>query len=739
MHSPEPPFDRPDDSTRPRRQVRVVRSDEVEPEPHPTQVHQPGPSASGYGHGAYPDYQYAGAYGAIDGGGDGSSGVSKTFADYLNWLKRYAWIAILTTITGTLYGFYLFTITPKTYQSWATIQIERVKQGAAEVAEQERIRLGVSAELQATLEKLRMPRIYQSVAANQVFANRPEVVPVGRKFVMPWEPFLPKPAPAVQSEPTPKTPSLQTGPPAAALAGMMAGWVSVVVRENTNLVDIFATHTDPEVARDVLSSLLTEFEKLTAETIEGSDQYTLNYIVEKCREMQAGIFKIESSLSRYQGCIDLSKRIDATRQSVSEMEKRYLPKWPDLIEAKELLTILRRRFSEELLQVVNGSPEEQKFWQENADSMQGLVDEALTDAQLRVVASRASILAKALEAEQGIMDNLNVKLKEADVTRGIATKQFAIVQPPTLPGGPIAPSLKDILTKFGLGGAFLGIFCIFLIGFLDPSIRTVGELERETKLPVIGAIPISSGRVEAGKRELVLVAKRDPHAAEAIRTLRTGLALLGDIEERCVFVLTSALPGEGKSWVSANLAVGFAQQGERTVLVDADLRKGVLDVTFKLDKGAPGVTNFLSRTNSFSEVVHRTEVENLWFVPGGGRSANPAELLGGRNLDGFISELSKEFDRVIIDSAPLVPVSDTLPIAKRAQTVIMVYRMGKTPRKALFRALKTLRANQAEPVGIVANQLPRVAGRSGYGYYYGYHGGSAIDGYATTDSSGKRV
>jgi len=143
----------------------------------------------------------------MDGGQEGASAASKTFADYLNWLKRYAWIAILTTIAGTLYGFYLFTITPKTYRSWATIQIERVKQEAAEVAEQERIRLGVSAELQATLEKLRMPRIYQSVAANQIFANRPEVVPIGRRYVMPWEPFLPEPAPEAAPSPKARAPA----------------------------------------------------------------------------------------------------------------------------------------------------------------------------------------------------------------------------------------------------------------------------------------------------------------------------------------------------------------------------------------------------------------------------------------------------------------------------------------------------------------------------------------------------
>jgi capsular exopolysaccharide synthesis family protein len=697
------------------------------------------------------DYGYGGGYGGMD-GGENASIASKTFADYLNWLKRYAWIAVLTTVTGTFYGFYLFTITPKTYQSWTSIQIARVKQEAADVAEEERIRLGVPAELQATLEKLRMPRIYQNVAANPLFANRPEVLPLSRRYVLPWEPFLAKktePAaadgakPEVSAGAKPEVsagakPEVSAGAKpevsAGALAGMMAGWVSVSVRENTNLVDIFATHTNPEVARDVLASLLTEYEKLTAESIAGSEENTLNYIVEKCRELQEGVLKIESSLARYQGCVDLSKRIETTRISIIEMEKRYLPKWPDLIEAKELLSLLRKRFAEELTQVIGGSPEEQKFWQENAAGSNGLEGEALIAAQLRTVASRASILSKALETEQGILENLNMKLKEADVTRGIATRQFDIIQPPTLPGAPIAPSLNDVVGRFAGGGFLLGIACIFLIGFLDPSIRTVGELERDARLPVIGAVPSSTSRGDGVKRELVLLTRKDPHAAEAIRTLRTGLTLLGDSEERRIFVITSSLPGEGKSWISANLAVGFAQQGERTVLVDADLRKGVLHSTFNLSRDAPGVTNLLSKTNSLAEVIHQTEVENLWFIPSGGKSANPAELLGGRHLAAFLAELSQDFDRVVFDTAPLVPVSDTLPIAKRAQSVIMVYRMGKTPRKALFRAMKTLRANHAEPVGIVANQLPRVAGRGAYGYYYGYHGGGAIDGYASGDS-----
>jgi len=319
----------------------------------------------------------------------------------------------------------------------------------------------------------------------------------------------------------------------------------------------------------------------------------------------------------------LSKRIEATRQSVNEMEKRYLPKWPDLIEAKELLSILRRRFSEELLQVVNGSTEEQKFWQENAASLQGLVGDSLTDAQLRVVASRASILAKALEAEQGIMDNLNIKLKEADVTRGIATKQFAIIQPPTLPGGPIAPSLNDIVGRFAGGGFLAGIACIFLIGFLDPSIRTVGELERDSKLPVIGAIPSSTSRSDANKRELVLVTRRDPHAAEAVRTLRTGLSLFRRHGGTACFCDHQCSTRRGEELDISQPCRRLRSARRRTVLVDADLRKGVLHATFKLDHDAPGVTNFLSRTNSFTDVVHRTEVENLWFVPGGRQVGQP--------------------------------------------------------------------------------------------------------------------
>lgn len=674
--------------------------------------------SEGYGPAGY-GYGTPGAGAGLPGGGAGGGGLGgRSLIDYLNWLLRYGWLIVLTTVGGTVTGYHLFSITPKTYLSWATIEIQRLKQEAAEVSEEEKVRLSGSAEIHATLEKLRLPRIYESVAVNPKLQNRPEMMPEVRRFVLPWK-LREKAAEAEEPKAAP-SPEL--------LAAMMPGWIRVSVRPNTNLVDVYSTHTDPVVARDVLQILLEEFESMTAETIAGSEQYTIGYIVEKSQELQGKALQLEKAIARYQGCLDLSQSIHEADASVIEMEKRYLPKWPDLMEAKELIGILRTRFTAELERTIRGSAEEQAFWQEHAKELEKLGGDELVDAQLKLVASRATILRSNFESDQGILKELTMKLKQADVTRGYDATQFAIVQKPTLPSAPVAPSMKSIVGKYGAGGLMLGVGFVLLIGFLDPSIRTVAELETQSRLPVIGAVPaLAPGRKEM-KRELVLMTESDNHASEAIRTVRSGLSYLGDGEERRTFVFTSALPGEGKSWASANVAVAFAQQGERTVLVDADLRKSVQSSTFDMERELPGMSDYLSRKADFGQVCHRSVVDNLWVLPSGVRTPNPAELLGSRNLEVLMRELSQNFDRVIIDSAPLVPVSDTLSITKWAQSVVLIYKMGKTPRTALLRALKSLRARKCEPVGIIANLLPRVSRRGAYGYYYSYAGGG-VQGY----------
>lgn len=667
---------------------------------------------------------YSYGYGSGYGQGAESAFSTPTFQDYFNLLKRHLWVVILPTILGALVGLYLFHISPSQYSSWTSIEVERVKQEAAEVkGDEEKIRLSGFAVIAATVEKLRMPGIYQGVASNHLFFNRKGVVPKKTVYRWPWEVEKEKPSTEPQTE-------LST----QALAAMMPTWIQVNWRENTNLIDIYCTHTDPEVARDVLQALLIEYEKRSELKVAGTTEYTLDYIMVKSKEIKEGMIKTEGALNRYNRCMDLNTQIRAAENAVIQMEKRYLDKWPQLIQGRQLVTNLKALFAHELGQVLASSPEEAEFWKQQISGFDSLKDDDLIGAQLKVVETRASILKKELESDQTIFENLIQELKQGQVVKGYSAKQFEVVQAPTLSYHPVAPKLMVIMrTTVGIG-AIAGLVVIFLIGLFDRTLRTVTDLEQAAEIPVVGAVPECKGT--SRKHHLVMLEEREPSVVEAVRTVRAGLVYLGDQDERRSFVVTSSIPGEGKSWLAANLAVAFAQQGDRTLLVDADLRKGTQSLPFEMDGDVPGLSDALARRLPLEQVCHPTKVENLSIIPGGTRSPNPAELLGSKNLAPLIHELHRRFDRIIIDTAPIVPVSDTLPLAKLAQTVLMVFRIGKTPRAALRRSLKVLRANRTEPVGIIANRLPRTRGARSQAYYYSYYGGDQYSGYYV--SGGKK-
>lgn len=478
---------------------------------------------------------------------------------------------------------------------------------------------------------------------------------------------------------------------------------------------------------------------MSRKSVSGSEDNALEYILEATKNEQESILKIETALNRYNGCLEKSRQIDTAETAVIELEKRYLPKWPPLVEEKEMVRILKNQFEKELQGVITTSPEEQEFWRTNLQKLEGLEGEDLTDGKLKLVESRASLLATDLESRQKLFETWNTKLKEAGFSKGFTTKEFEVPQEPTLPGWAGEPNRNAILKKYCMGGFFIGVGLIFLLGWVDPSMRTVTDLEAFSGVPVVGAIPITSPG-DHGERRLVLLDDNESQATEAIRTLRAGLSYLGDQEERCSFLVTSALASEGKSWVAANLAVAFAQQGDRTLLVDMDLRKPVQSNTLNLDSDLPGVTDVMSQQAMLSDIVVPLPTKNLYFLSAGGRTPNPSELMGSRNLPVLAESLAGAFDRVIYDTSPMVLVSDALPIAKLVDSVLLVYRMGKTPRRALDRLLKTLQSNGTPPAGIVANGLPRSRRKGSYGYYYSYYGGAGYGGYgdsAVPDSGTK--
>jgi polysaccharide biosynthesis transport protein len=654
---------------------------------------------------------------SADGYGSEDASPGRGLADYWRWFLRRFWIFLITTTGGLLLGLYMYSGTPPTYQSVATIEVLRVKKDAADVDEEEKIRMSGGSEMLSTTEKLRLADLYVEAARSSLFLNREKVV--SQSFRYPWQE-------PVQYSAADLTPEI--------VGGMMRGWISVRWRPDTALLDITAVHSDPEIARDALVGLLSAYEQSTQDKVAGSSNYALEYILETSTEIKNRMLALEQTVRLYNRCLELSEEVRAAERQIADMEKRYLPQWPALVEAKELRSILRGRFSTELEQVLRLSADEKAFWDGNEASIGSNSEEGKVDARIQLVSTRSSVLERELEAEQQIYDNLITKLKEGNISKGFASKQFDVVQAPTLPGGPIAPIKSKVLMKYGLGGAALGIGIIFLIGFLDPTTRTVDELEEVSKHPVIAALPASRNSNREGA--LALLGDAQSPAAEAVRSLRAGLTFLGTVDERRSFLITSAVPGEGKSWVAANLAYAFAAQGDRTLLIDADLRRPVQSEFFGYSKDSKGLADHLSQETSLKEIILQSEVsKNLFLLPAGSRSANPAELLAGRALQPFLEKLSEFFDRIIIDSAPLLPVSDSIPLSKLSQSVVLVTRMGKTPKGATRRAIRILTENRTQPVGIVANGLPKSRTKGSYGYYYSYQGGGGYGTYASKDSA----
>src|SRR5205823_8355331 len=329
---------------------------------------------------------------------------------------------------------------------------------------------------------------------------------------------------------------------------------------------------------------------------------------------------------------------------------------------------------------------------------------------------------------------------------------------------PVSPRPTRTIVLGLLGGLVAGLAFVFGADALDRSIKTVDQAESTVGLPVFAAVPETTdeGPVNRLKRRSkkafgssnyrVVVETPESPAAEAFRNLRAALALLGPEVERKVSLFTSAVPNEGKSFTSANYSLALAQQGYRVLLIDGDLRRPNMHKIFRFpnaNKGnnsdedtLPGVTDCLvgeADLASAARVIPPGEIQlvdesieltgeiltatggQLSVLAGGRRAPNPAEILAGPFFGQLIAEAATLFDRVVIDSAPILAVSDTLLMMPHVQTVCIVVRAAKTPRPAVRRAITLLAKSGIRPAGLVLNRLRRSRG-VGYYYYYASHG-----------------
>jgi receptor protein-tyrosine kinase len=298
--------------------------------------------------------------------------------------------------------------------------------------------------------------------------------------------------------------------------------------------------------------------------------------------------------------------------------------------------------------------------------------------------------------------------------QGGSTLRVSLVEPALLPTQPARPKTK-LNTAFGLAlGLMLGIGLAFLREFLDRSLKTAEELEVATGVPVVGMIP----PFKAAKQPIPVAQQPRTPAAEAFRKLRTNFGFLGVDRENVCCVVTSPTSADGKSTVAANLAIALSQTGQRVALIDADLRKPSVHKLFNLPQ----------RVGTTTVLLDQADVEDALQHPGSGLPAvltagqlppNPSELLGSRRMADLIARLRMKYNVVLIDCAPLLPVTDPMVVSQFADGVLLVTRAGKTTRDHASAVRAVCGKAGATIFGTVLNATPVTEGDqpSQYAYY----------------------
>lgn len=418
------------------------------------------------------------------------------------------------------------------------------------------------------------------------------------------------------------------------------------------------------------------------------------------------------------------------------LNTKYGTGYPRVRELKAQIAAMQKAVDTEVRNVQRRIRDEYNTSAKTLQLLQGQLDTEMQGAfRLNQSAAQYALLRQDAESSRTLYDQLQLKLKESNLASGLNTASVSVIDEAMLPLGPVTPNTRMNVMVAAALGLMLGLILAFILDSMDDTLRTTEDVESFSGLLSIGAIPhfqlAMKGKVSEGievteRQKLISLTAPGSPTAEAYRALRSSILLSAIDNPLKTIVITSAFMSEGKSTLAANIAVMLAQRGERVLIVDADLRRSTLHLLFGLKRPSQGLTNLLSRQSGDSVYLRPVpELPELTYLPAGVVPPNPAELLASHSMADIMRQWASEYDRVIIDTAPILAVSDSLAPAARADSVLLVVRAGVTRKKALLRTRELLRRVNAHLLGAVVNDIDmrkesyyNYSGPYSYGYGY---------------------
>jgi capsular exopolysaccharide synthesis family protein len=446
---------------------------------------------------------------------------------------------------------------------------------------------------------------------------------------------------------------------------------------------------------------------------------------------------------------DILKHQSELSSQYTEALNQYGPKFPKVVRLEAQLKDLDQLVSNEKKNIGNQIEAEYRGSRQRELLLQQALDEQKTEASAMADKMvQYNILKREAEANKQLYDGLLQKLKEAGISAGLRSSNIRVVDPALIPTYPSKPQKTRNITLAILVGLVGGIGLALLREYMDNTVKSPDDVETLGRLPSLAVVPAFDGSSHNRSRMSKLLKGPSPnghpgHAglvshlqpqsqmSEAFRALRTSLLLSQAGHPPQVILMTSALPHEGKTTAAVNLAVTLAQLGDKTLLVDGDLRKpGVSTALSMTDSKHAGLSSYLAGVTTLDLVtVLHPGISNLSVIPTGPIPPNPADLLASHRLNDMVAELRKQYKFIVIDSPPIMAATDAVILSVVVDGVLLVVRSGETPKEAFLRTRDLLMSVKCHMLGVVLNAVDSSSREYYYSYrYYPYsYGGYGKD------------
>lgn len=688
----------------------------------------------------------------------------RTLRDYIIILRERLWIALpLALLVSLSYGYYKAQETPM-FSATATMQFERP----------ERVVLN--------------EQVVDSSVRSEIDLNTyKQILESGRLRAMVLQSLTPEDVKILQR---PHLKDLPPGGTPPGVGGLVGG-VSVQSIRNSFLISVTVQNRDPEGAALLANRFTKMFLTYLAENVGGKNEFAVDYLRTRSEDLRRESEAAETRLQDYKrrnNLVSLSASVDivadrlrsinAALTSVrlerlnldvllkqieriraeggnllevayiasygsipslkiqladlskqqSILSERYLERHPRMIDLANAIDVLDQQIRRNIDQSIADLKTQ---FAKVADSEATFEQEykSAENDQLRL--GELSVEFKSLENQAAVAKNNYIqildRLNQTQTSKNLENIPVKPLDPAGVPGAPYTPNMSNIVRTSVALGVFVFALVAFGLSFLDDRVKSAWDIEGFIGANLLGIIP-ELGDVPDGEKHSLVTASKTSPGSEAFLSVYSAIKIQSKLDFPKSLLVTSTIPGEGKTMISCNLAASFARHGKRVLLIDCDMRRPMLHRRFKLTNELGLIAWFESGARIpddplADQALGITKVdENLYLLRSGGRSKSPTELLENPVFGQFLNSLKHHFDLVLVDSPPMGAVTDALLISHNTDEMLYVCRFNRAYRKHIRLYIKNIRESKNELLGVVLNGLSprRIEYYSNYRYYRSY-------------------